>query len=36
VRTLHGEAFYEGVYQPDEVQYALRKVAEALEAPRAR
>jgi len=32
MKTLHDEAFYEGVYQPDEVQYALRKVAEALDA----
>jgi hypothetical protein len=24
--TLHEEVFYEGVYQPDEVEYAIRKV----------
>ena len=28
--TLHEEAFYEGVYQPDEVEYAIRKVEEVI------
>ena len=26
MKTLHEEAFYEGVYQPDEVKYALEKI----------
>jgi hypothetical protein len=30
MKTLHDEAFYEGVYQPDEVEYALRKVEEII------
>jgi HEPN domain-containing protein len=30
VSTLHEEAFYEGVYQPDEVEYAIRKVEEVI------
>jgi hypothetical protein len=30
MKTLHGEAFYEGVYQPDEVEYALKKVEEII------
>jgi secreted Zn-dependent insulinase-like peptidase len=30
MKTLHDEAFYEGVYQPDEVEYALKKVEEIL------
>ncbi|MEZ0320045.1 MAG: PaREP1 family protein [Pyrobaculum sp.] len=29
MKTLHEEAFYEGVYQPEEVKYAFKKV-EAL------
>ena len=28
MKTLHDEAFYEGVYQPDEVRYAIEKVSE--------
>jgi Archaeal PaREP1/PaREP8 family. len=28
--TLHEEVFYEGVYQPDEVEYAIRKVEEVI------
>jgi HEPN domain-containing protein len=28
--TLQEEAFYEGVYQPDEVEYAIRKVEEVI------
>ena len=30
MRTLHKEAFYEGIYQPDEVEYAIRKVEEVI------
>jgi hypothetical protein len=30
MKTLHDEAFYEGVYQPDEVEYALKKVEEII------
>ena len=30
MRTLHEEAFYEGVFQPDEVEYAVRKVEEII------
>jgi len=30
VSTLHEEAFYEGVYQPGEVEYAIRKVEEVI------
>jgi secreted Zn-dependent insulinase-like peptidase len=30
MKTLHDEVFYEGVYQPDEVEYALKKVEEIL------
>jgi hypothetical protein len=26
MRTLHDEAFYEGVYDPEEVKYAIEKV----------
>ncbi len=26
MKTLHEEAFYEGIYQPDEVRYAFNKV----------
>ena len=31
MRTLHEEAFYEGVYNPDEVEYAVRKVKSVIE-----
>jgi acyl-CoA reductase-like NAD-dependent aldehyde dehydrogenase len=31
MKTLHEEAFYEGVYQPDEVEYAIKKVEECVE-----
>lgn len=31
MRTLHDEAFYEGVYQPDEVRYAIRKIREIID-----
>ncbi len=31
MRTLHDEAFYEGVYQPDEVKYAIEKVKKIIE-----
>ncbi len=30
MKTLHKEAFYQGVYQPDEVQYAVKKVEEVI------
>ncbi len=30
MKTLHEEAFYQGVYQPDEVEYAMRKVEEVV------
>jgi HEPN domain-containing protein len=30
MKILHDEVFYEGVYQPDEVEYALKKVEEIL------
>jgi len=30
MKTLHDEVLYEGVYQPDEVEYALKKVEEIL------
>jgi hypothetical protein len=26
----HEEAFYQGIYQPDEVQYAVKKVEEVI------
>jgi len=29
-KTLHEEAFYEGVYQPEEVEYAIRKTEECI------
>ncbi len=32
VRTLHEEALHEGVFQPDEVEYAVRKVEEVIRA----
>ena len=31
MRTLHEEAFYEGVYQPDEVRYAVNLVAKVID-----
>jgi len=31
MKTLYDEAFYEGVYQPDEVKYAIEKVAEIID-----
>jgi secreted Zn-dependent insulinase-like peptidase len=30
MKTLHEEAFYQGVYQPDEVEYAMRRVEEVI------
>lgn len=30
MRTLHEEAFYEGVYEPEEVKYAIGKVEEVI------
>lgn len=30
MKILHEEAFYQGVYQPDEVEYAVRKVEEVV------
>jgi len=31
LKTLHEEAFYEGVYQPEEVKYAVEKVEEIID-----
>jgi hypothetical protein len=31
MRTLHDEAFYEGVYDPEEVKYAIKKVRDVIE-----
>ena len=31
MKTLHEEAFYEGVYQPDEVRYAFNKVKNVID-----
>lgn len=31
MKTLHEEAFYEGVYQPEEVEYAFKKIEECIE-----
>jgi len=31
MRTLHDEAFYEGIYQPDEVKYSIKKISEIIE-----
>ncbi len=31
MKTLHEEAFYEGVYQPDEVRYAFEKVRKIID-----
>jgi len=30
MKTLHEEAFYQGIYQPDEVQYAVKKVEDVI------
>jgi secreted Zn-dependent insulinase-like peptidase len=30
MKTLHEETFYQGIYQPDEVQYAVKKVEEVI------
>jgi secreted Zn-dependent insulinase-like peptidase len=30
MKTLHEEALYEGVYQPEEVEYAMKKVEEVI------
>jgi secreted Zn-dependent insulinase-like peptidase len=30
MKTLHEEAFYQGICQPDEVQYAVKKVEEVI------
>jgi len=32
MKTLHEEAYYEGVYQPEEVKYAVEKVEEIIDA----
>lgn len=31
MRTLHDEAFYEGVYNPEEAEYAIKQVKKMLE-----
>ena len=31
MRTLHEEAFYEGVYQPDEVRYCIEKIRKIID-----
>jgi len=31
MRTLHEEAFYEGVYQPDEVRYSIEKIRKIID-----
>ncbi len=31
MKTLHEEAFYEGVYQPEEVRYAMKLVAKIID-----
>ena len=31
MKTLHDEAFYEGVYQPDEVRYTISKIKKVIE-----
>jgi len=31
MRTLHDEAFYEGVYDPEEVKYAIKRVRDVIE-----
>jgi hypothetical protein len=30
MKTLHEEAFCQGIYQPDEVQYAVKKVEDVI------
>jgi len=30
MKTLHEETFHQGIYQPDEVQYAVKKVEEVI------
>jgi secreted Zn-dependent insulinase-like peptidase len=30
MKTLHEEAFYQGIYQPNEVQYAVKRVEEVI------
>ncbi len=32
MKTLHDEAFYEGIYQPEEVSYAIKKISEVIDA----
>jgi len=31
MKTLHEEAYYEGIYQPEEVKYAVEEIIDALE-----
>ncbi len=31
MKTLHDEAFYEGVYQPEEVRYAMKLIARVID-----
>jgi hypothetical protein len=31
MKTLHEEAFYEGVYQPEEVEYAMKKIEQVID-----
>jgi uncharacterized protein (UPF0332 family) len=31
MRTLHDEAFYEGIYDPEEVKYAIKKVRDVID-----
>ena len=31
MKTLHDEAFYEGVYNPEEVEYAIKQVKKMIE-----
>ncbi len=31
MKTLHEEAFYEGIYQPDEVRYAIDKIKNIID-----
>jgi hypothetical protein len=31
MKTLHEEAFYEGICNPEEVEYAIKQVREMLE-----
>lgn len=30
MKTLHEEAFYEGIYQPEEVKYAIKRIEELI------